>query len=171
MTSLLCAIFFGLCAAIFLFQLVRPEHAARLNMPVHPRRKLMILLVGTAVLSAGSLFISDDSSSSIFSSYSGKNLYDDYKSVHGNADTPAYNEQEYLRGKIISTCKVNGKTRGYYGWIEFRTLLIEGERVRNAPTERLYVFVLNGTGTKFSAIWRGKEYKQAVIDDMQQTCD
>jgi len=164
-------VFFGLCAALFLFQLVRPQHAARLNIPIQPKRKLVILLVGSVALAAGSLLASDDSTGSIFSSYGGKNLYDDYKAVRGNADTSAYNEQEYIRGKVLSTCKVNGKTRGYYGWIEFRTLLIEGERVKNAPTERLYVFVLNGEGTQFSAIWRGEEYKQAVIDDMQRTCD
>jgi hypothetical protein len=97
-------------------------------------------------------------------------LYTYYKSIDGNQDTPGYNEQQYLRGQLLSRCNVNGKPRGYYGWIEFRTVFLEGVRVKNAETERLYVFAMN-SGEHVSAIWRGEENRQDVIDEMHQTCD
>lgn len=43
-------LFFGLCTAIFLLQLVRPELAARLNVPQQPRPKLILLSIVCAAL-------------------------------------------------------------------------------------------------------------------------
>ncbi|AMP70058.1 hypothetical protein PP715_23015 [Ralstonia solanacearum] len=100
----------------------------------------------------------------------GKKLYTYFKSVSGNRDTPRYNEQEYLRGRLISRCKVNGKPRGYYGWIEFRTVFLEGNRLKNAQPERLYVFAV-ASDDNVSAMWRGEQYQQTVLDQMRQTCD
>jgi hypothetical protein len=100
----------------------------------------------------------------------GVNLYNYYKSVSGNEDRPGYNEQQYVRGQILSQCNVNGKPRGYYGWIEFRTIFLEGSRIKNDPVSRMYVFAV-ASGDDASVIWRGEEYKQAVIDSMHQTCD
>ncbi|MHA6847055.1 hypothetical protein [Ralstonia syzygii] len=100
----------------------------------------------------------------------GKQLYTYFKSVRGNHDTPGYNEQQYLRGRLISRCKVNGQPRGYYGWIEFKTVFIEGNRIKDAQPERLYVFAV-ASGDDVSLIWRGEQYQQIVLDEMRRTCD
>lgn len=97
-----------------------------------------------------------------------RQLYDFYKRI--NPDKSDYNEDEFVRGKLISRCDVNGKPRGYYGWFEFRTVLLEGERVKNDTPTRLYIFALT-SDEHVSAIWRGQEEKQVVIDNMHQTCN
>lgn len=98
----------------------------------------------------------------------GRQLYDFYKQI--NPDKSDYNEDEFIRGKLISRCDVNGKPRGYYGWFEFRTVLVEGERLKDDTPTRLYIFALT-SDERVSAIWRGQEEKQAVIDNMHRTCD
>lgn len=100
----------------------------------------------------------------------GKQLYSYFKRVRGNQDTPGYNEQQYLRGRLISHCKVNGQPRGYYGWIEFKTVFIEGNRIKDAQPERLYVFAV-ASGDDVSVMWRGEQYQQLLIDKMRETCD
>ncbi|WP_439671217.1 hypothetical protein AEMCBJ_01695 [Cupriavidus necator] len=100
----------------------------------------------------------------------GKLLYTYYKRINGNRDVPGYNEQQYLRGRLISRCKVGGQPRGYYGWIEFRTVFLEGHRLKDAQPERLYVLAV-ASGDDVSAMWRGEQYQQAVLDQMRQTCD
>jgi len=102
---------------------------------------------------------------------SGKQLYEYYKAMDGNADRPGFNEQKYVNGKVLKKCKVDGKQRGYYGWFELRTVLLEGERIKNDQLTRLYIFALTDDDGHVSAIWRGDDYKQAVIDTMQRTCD
>ena len=71
---------------------------------------------------------------------------------------------------MLTHCNVNGTRRGYYGWIEFRTVFLEGHRLKNDPPIRMYVFAV-ASGDNASAIWRGEQYRQQVIDEMQQTCD
>ncbi|WP_423379853.1 hypothetical protein [Burkholderia sp. LMG 32019] len=53
-------LFFGLCTAIFLLQLVRPGVAARLNVPQQPRPKLILLLIVGAALTLGSIALMFD---------------------------------------------------------------------------------------------------------------
>jgi hypothetical protein len=100
----------------------------------------------------------------------GRQLYTYYKRVSGNEDSPGYNEQEYIRGRMVTHCNVNGTHRGYYGWIEFRTVFLEGHRLKNDPPIRMYVFAV-ASDDNASAIWRGEQYRQQVIDEMHQTCD
>jgi uncharacterized protein len=100
----------------------------------------------------------------------GARLYTYFKSVSGNEDQAGYNEQEYVNGQLLSTCNVNGKPRGQYGWIELRTVFIEGQRVKNDPVSRLYVFAVVD-GKQASVIWRGEEYRNAVVEEMKRTCD
>jgi uncharacterized protein len=100
----------------------------------------------------------------------GAELYTYFKSVSGNEDRAGYNEQEYVNGQLLSTCNVNGKPRGRYGWIELRTVFIEGQRVKDDPASRLYVFAVVD-GKQASVIWRGEEYREAVVEEMKRTCD
>lgn len=53
-------LFFGLCTAVFLLQLVRPELAARLNVPQQPRPKLILLSIVCAALTLGSIALMFD---------------------------------------------------------------------------------------------------------------
>ncbi|MBN3804970.1 hypothetical protein GXB81_18210 [Paraburkholderia sp. Ac-20336] len=53
--KLLGTLFFGLGTAIFLFQLIKPELAARLNMPKQSRPKTTILLLVCAAFTIGSV--------------------------------------------------------------------------------------------------------------------
>jgi len=103
----------------------------------------------------------------------GAKLYSYYKSMSGNEDQPGYNEQQFHGGELISVCNVNGKPRGYYGWIEFSTLFMDGNRIKNAPVVHMYVFFVLGDkpGDRKSGMWRGEQYKQQLIDTMHETCD
>lgn len=100
----------------------------------------------------------------------GARLYSYFKSVSGNEDQAGYNEQEFVNGQLLSTCNVNGKPRGQYGWIELRTVFIEGQRVKDDPVSRLYVFAVVD-GKQASVMWRGEAYREAVVEEMKRTCD
>lgn len=65
------ALFFGLGAIVFGLQLVRPELAARLNMPPQPRKKLIILTIVSAVLALLCIAMMRDSTGSNSSSDNG----------------------------------------------------------------------------------------------------
>lgn len=97
-------------------------------------------------------------------------LYDYYKNVDGNQDRSGFDEQQYVKGQLLSKCNVNGKPRGYYGWIDFRTVFLQGYRLKDAPITHMYVFAVD-SDSGASVIWRGEKNKQAVFDNMQQTCD
>jgi uncharacterized protein len=100
----------------------------------------------------------------------GYGLYKAYKSMAGNEDTANYNEDEYLNGALLSTCNINGKPRGRYGWIEFRSVFMEGHRLKDMPSVRMYVFAV-GDGSDVSVSWRGEQYVSQLEALMQRTCD
>lgn len=100
----------------------------------------------------------------------GEELYKYFKSVRGNADRPGYFEEEFVKGRLVSTCNINGKPRGKYGWIETKQVFIDGYRIKDPEVNRMLVFAISDEkGT--SVVWRGEQYKDDLIGYMKQTCD
>lgn len=94
----------------------------------------------------------------------GKKLYTYYKSFNGNQDSPGNFEEEFVDGKILSTCDVGGKYKGYFGFIVTKQIFFGGRPV-NPPTvsDPLYLYVIDKNDT-ISGAWRGKEQMQGLLD-------
>lgn len=98
---------------------------------------------------------------------SAETLYKGFKKFDGNENKPGVMEDEYVSGKILSTCKVGGKYDTYFGYFVRRTTFFNGAPA-NRQEDRLYMWYEDTGNGAGRGAWRGREDVHDLFDDLKQ---